>query len=68
LTRPSTQRQRHLRAISDLGNIINYLTAGIVFSVDGRIKPGHDGKPKVGRYGATSNGQRYKSRQFIAEN
>jgi hypothetical protein len=36
--------------------------------VDGRVKPGHDGKPKVGPYGATSNGYRYKSRQFLAEN
>ena len=42
LTRPSTQRQRHLRAISNLGNII------IAFRVlvDGRVKPGHDEKPE----------------------
>jgi hypothetical protein len=37
-------------------NIINYLIVGLSVLMDGRVKPGHDGKPKVGRYGATSNG------------
>jgi hypothetical protein len=31
------------------------LIPGLGVLVDGRVKPGHDGKPRVGRYGATSN-------------
>jgi hypothetical protein len=47
---------RVLRIDSDLWNIINYLIAILSVLVDGRVKPGHDGKPRVGRYnGATSH-------------
>jgi hypothetical protein len=46
LTRPSTPRQRHLRAISNLGNIIIALIAWFRVLVDGRVKPGHDEKPE----------------------
>jgi hypothetical protein len=44
-----------LRIDSTLCSIINHLIAVLSGLVDGRVKPGHDGKPKVGRYGATSN-------------
>jgi hypothetical protein len=47
LTRPSTQRQRYLRAISNLGNIIIALIARFGVLVDGRVKPGHDEKPET---------------------
>jgi hypothetical protein len=56
LTRPSTQCRRYLRTISNLCNIINYLIVGLDVLVDGRVKPGHDEKTEVGRYGAISNG------------
>jgi hypothetical protein len=41
LTRPSTPRQRHLRAISIIA-----LIAWFRVLVDGRVKPGHDEKPE----------------------
>jgi hypothetical protein len=46
LTRPSTQRQRYLRVISDLGNNVIALIASFRVLVDGRVKPGHDEKPR----------------------
>jgi hypothetical protein len=52
-------------SISNLCNIINYLIAWLGVLVDGRVKPGHDRKPKVARYGATSNGERYMSRILL---
>jgi hypothetical protein len=48
LTRPSTQRRRDLRIDSALCSIINYLIAGLGVLADGRVKPGHDGKPQGG--------------------
>jgi hypothetical protein len=46
LTRPSTQRQRHLRGVSNLGNNIIALIAGFRVLVDGRVKPAMTKNPK----------------------